>query len=198
MAWCLISAWRDRGSAELRRPAGEGDRPANSGHLRSSGAKTIRCDRSPQDDRVSPFRGDQAGLLNQFRRWLAAPPQELKGTTRYASMTYAVWLGWWQAEHEFLALTARLANISRGGARPPGAGRQPRTTRSGSAWGPPNPTNVFAAQGVPREVRAAPRGKVRAPPSAPAFGEPCPSRFLEAGSAGGPVKRAGGLSQHPV
>jgi hypothetical protein len=35
---------------------------------------------------------------------------------RHAAAEFAIWLGWWRGEQEFFALTARLINISRGGA----------------------------------------------------------------------------------
>src|ERR1700728_3362597 len=83
---------------------------------RSPGGKIIRHDPSPMDDSVSGACAERAGLLNQFRRWLSTPPREGRRARRHAAQTYLVWLGWWQGEHEFFALTARLANISRGGA----------------------------------------------------------------------------------
>jgi len=152
----------------------------------SRGGKTIRRDPSPMDDSVYRGRAERAGLLNQFRRWLTKPPQEGRRATRHAARTYVVWLGWWQAEHEFFALTARLSNISRGGAlivvqQPP-----PENHPVWICLGTPEPDECLAA--ITLEVRTARRGEcsIRL-----AFQEPCPSRFLEAAVCGRTSQRAG-------
>src|SRR4051794_40164952 len=90
------------------------DRPARR-RPRTSGKKTIRFDPQPMDD-PSPRALPDAGLLDQFRSWLAGSPREHRRAMRHAARTYLVWLGWWRGEDEFFALTARLSNISRGGA----------------------------------------------------------------------------------
>jgi hypothetical protein len=133
---------------------------------------------------------ERAGLLNQFRRWFSRP-QEGRRATRHAARTHVVWLGWWQAEQEFFALTARLANISRGGAlvvvqQPP-----PENHPVWICLGTPEPDECLAA--ISLEVRNARRGEcsVRL-----AFLEPCPSRFLEAAVCGRTSERA--ASRRPM
>ncbi len=159
---------------------------------RTLGNKTIRCDPSPMGEPVDPERVVKAGLLTLFRNWIATPDQECRQTTRHAARTYVVWLGWWRGEEEFFALTARLVNISRGGAlvfvEHPPAENHP-------LWiclGTPEPDECLAARAL--EVRRARRGEcaVRL-----AFREPCPSRFLEAAVCGRTSERAG-ISQTQV
>jgi hypothetical protein len=142
---------------------------------RVSGNKTIRCDLSTPEEAAQVQRAERTGLLNQFRRWLAAPPAEYRRATRHAARTYVVWLGWWQGEQEFFALTARLANISRGGALVLVRQAPPENHPLWICLGTPEPDECLAAKVL--EVRNARRGEcaVRL-----AFREPCPSRFLEA------------------
>src|SRR4051794_9040090 len=90
------------------------DRPARR-RPRTSGEKMIRLDPPPMRD-ASPRALPDGGLLDQFRGWLAASPREYRWSTRHAARTYVVWLGWWRGGDEFFASTARLSNISRGGA----------------------------------------------------------------------------------
>ena len=149
------------------------------GRHRVSGNKTIRCDLSTREE-ASPVRcAERTGLLNQFRRWLAAPPLECRRATRHAARTSVVWLGWWQGEQEFFALTARLANISRGGALVLVRQAPPENHPLWICLGTPEPDECLAAKVL--EVRNARRGAcaVRL-----AFRDPCPSRFLEAAVCG--------------
>jgi hypothetical protein len=145
---------------------------------RASGTKTIRCDPSPQQT-VSHPNAARAGLLNQFRNWFAAPPRECRSATRHAAQTYVVWLGWWQGEAEFFALTARLANISRGGALVYVRQAPPETHAVWICLGTPEPDECLAARVL--EVRSARRRECAL---RLAFREPCPSRFLEAAVCG--------------
>jgi hypothetical protein len=161
-----------------------GERPARH-RPRSSGNKTIRFDPQAGDDpgsRILP----ETGILDVFRRWIAATPRECRRATRHAARTYVVWLGWWKRDEEFFALTARLGNISRGGAlvflrHPP-----PEDHPVWICLGTPEPDECLAATTL--EVRRARRGECSIRLS---FREPCPSRFLEAAVCGRSSVRPG-------
>jgi hypothetical protein len=142
---------------------------------RASGNKTIRCDPAPQEEAAHDWRAEPTGLLKQFRKWWTPPPAECRSATRHAARTYVVWLGWWQGEQEFFALTARLANISRGGALILVRQAPPENHPLWICLGTPEPDECLAAKVL--EVRRARRGEcaIRL-----AFRDPCPSRFLEA------------------
>jgi hypothetical protein len=126
-------------------------------------------------------------LLDRFRSWIGKSPRELRRATRHAARTDVVWLGWWRGEGnaEFFALTARLANISRGGAlvilrHPP-----PENYPVWICLGTPEPDECLAATSL--EVR---RARHRECSVRLAFRAPCPSRFLEAAVCGRASQRA--------
>jgi len=153
---------------------------------RSSGKKRIRLDPHPNEGEAPRAPSTDAGLLDRFRGWLNAPPRECRSAARHAARTYLVWLGWWHGENEFFALTARLSNISRGGAlilveQPP-----PENHPVWICLGTPEPDECLAATVL--EVRRARRREyaIRL-----AFRAPCPSRFLEAAVCGRATTRAG-------
>jgi hypothetical protein len=127
-------------------------------------------------------------LLELFRCWFATPPRESRRAARHAARLYVVWLGWWQGEgaDEFFASTARLVNISRGGAlihveHPP-----PEKHPVWMCLGTPEPDECLAATSL--EVRRGRRGVCGVRLS---FHAPCPSRFLEAAVCGRAAERAG-------
>jgi hypothetical protein len=153
-----------------------------------SQGKTIRFDPRPGHDPAAPTqpRTREAGLLVLFRCWFATPPRESRRAARHAPRLYVVWLGWWQGEgeEEFFALTARLANISRGGAlihvdHPP-----PEKHPVWMCLGTPEPDECLAATAL--EVRRSRRGECSVRVS---FDAPCPSRFLEAAVCGHATER---------
>src|SRR5262245_15366292 len=115
---------------------------------RTTGSKKIRCDLEPADSSPTAATGPKARLLDVFRRWLDPAPQELRRAARHAARTFVVWVGWWQGANnrEFFALTARLANISRGGvllyvAQPP-----PQKHAVWLCLGTPEPDECLAAR----------------------------------------------------
>jgi hypothetical protein len=157
------------------------DRPRRSLQPRSTRGRTIRVD--PRPGACEPSRGEEGdgGLLERFRCWLSAPPREYRRATRHAARTDVVWIGWWQGggNDEFFALTARLANISRGGAlvvlrHPP-----PENHPVWICLGTPEPDECLAATSL--EVR---RARRRECTLRLAFRAPCPSRFLETAVCG--------------
>jgi hypothetical protein len=160
-----------------------GDRPARP-RPQSSGKKTMRFDPQAGDD--PPPALPEGGLLDLFRRWIAAEPHEQRRAARHPARTHIVWLGWWKGNEEFFASRARLGNISRGGAlvflpHPP-----PEAHPVWICLGTPEPDECLAATTL--EVRRARRGEctVRI-----CFREPCPSRFLEAAVCGRTSERPG-------
>jgi hypothetical protein len=156
------------------------DGPARPRH-RSSGTKTIRCDVYPGAGGSPQGDPPQAGLLNQFRRWIAAPPREHRRAARHSARIHVIWLGWWQGEgeNEFFALTARLSNIGRGGALVLVAQPPPENHPLWICLGTPEPDECLAARSL--EVRRTRRGECSVRLS---FHSPCPSRFLEAAVCG--------------
>jgi hypothetical protein len=150
------------------------DRPGRKRPL-SSKEKSFRFD-SPYGKEATDRAVEPAsGLLDDFRRWFAARPRESRRAARHAARTYVVWLGWWQGEGDFLALKARLANISRGGALVYVRKAPPEAHPVWICLGTPEPDECLAATTL--EVRNTRSGEcaIRL-----AFQAPCPSRFLEA------------------
>jgi hypothetical protein len=159
---------------------------------RSLSDRTIRIDPRPSGCESPRGEDQDDGLIDRFRRWFGARPCESRRAARHAARTDVVWLGWWRGEGnaEFFALTARLANISRGGAlvvlrHPP-----PEPHPVWICLGTPEPDECLAASSL--EVRRARRREcsVRL-----AFRSPCPSRFLEAAICGRASRRI--VVSHP-
>jgi hypothetical protein len=146
---------------------------------RPSGNKTIRCDPSPREETSQYGRAEGLGLLDHFRRWFTSPPAEYRSSTRHAARTCVVWLGWWQGEQEFFALTARLVNVSRGGALVLVRQAPPEHHPIWICLGTPEPDECLASKVL--EVRTTRRGECAL---RLAFRDPCPSRFLEAAVCG--------------
>jgi hypothetical protein len=142
---------------------------------RPSGNKMIRCDAPPREEGAQAGRAERTGLLDHFRRWFTPPPPECRSAARYAARTHVVWLGWWQAEQEFFALTARLVNISRGGALVLVQQAPPENHLIWICLGTPEPDECLAAKVL--AVRTTRRGECAL---RLAFRDPCPSHFLEA------------------
>jgi hypothetical protein len=159
-------------------------RDGTPGHRRS-GTKTIRCDLSRRYESTAESPSATALLLDHFRRWFAAPQQEGRCAARHPARTYSIWVGWWRAEREFIALTARISNISRGGALVLVPQAPPENHGVWICLGTPEPDECLAATVL--EVRTARHGEcaIRL-----AFCEPCPSRFLEAAVCGRTSQRA--------
>lgn len=136
------------------------------------GVKSIRLDLPPQDEEPEAV---PKGLLDLFRAWIAQTPQERRAMPRHNTRPFQVWVGWNQADTTFHASSARMVDISRGGAQllivdPP----HPRS----KVWiclGKPDPSDCVEA--IVLDVRIARRNvwTVRL-----AFREPCPHPFFEA------------------
>jgi hypothetical protein len=155
-----------------------------------SRGKTIRFDPPPGQTTAPPAypRSPETGLIDRFRNWFATPPRESRRAARHAARMYVVWLGWWrgEGEDEFFALTARLANISRGGALVHVEHPPPEKHPVWMCLGSPEPDECLAATSL--EVRRARRGECSVRLS---FRAPCPSRFLEAAVCGRTSQRPG-------
>jgi hypothetical protein len=71
-------------------------------------------------DRIAPgseaARAESRSLLGLFRLWDDRPTPERRRTTRHEPVESQVWLGWWRGEAGFLASSAVIINLSRGGA----------------------------------------------------------------------------------
>jgi hypothetical protein len=152
---------------------------------RPSGDKTIRCDPPPFAQAGPGVSEASAGVFDRFRSWLAAPPRESRQAARHAARTSVVWVGWWQGEDEFFALTARLSNVSRGGALVVVRHAPPENHPVWICLGTPEPDECLAS--IVLEVRRLRRGECT---MRLAFREPCPSRFLEAAVCGRTSHRA--------
>ena len=153
---------------------------------RSSEEKSHRIDPSSGEDPSPRGLDREAGLLDQFRSWWAGSPTEGRRAARHAARLSVVWVGWWRAGDEFFAETARLSNISRGGALIVVRDPPPESRPVWICLGTPEPDECLAGRAL--EVRRARRGEcaVRI-----VFCEPCPSRFLEAAVCGRTSERPG-------
>ncbi|SIO60830.1 hypothetical protein SAMN05444166_6539 [Singulisphaera sp. GP187] len=136
------------------------------------GEKSIRLDLPPPDEEPELV---QKGLLDLFRAWVAQLPQERRSMPRHKTRPFQVWLGWKKNGDTFVANTARLVDVSRGGAQLLVVDPPRERSRVWVCLGKPTPSDCLEATVL--EVRKA-RQKVCTVRLA--FREPCPHAFFEA------------------
>jgi hypothetical protein len=137
-------------------------------------------------DRIAPGaeapRAENRSLLGLFRLWDPQPTAERRRSPRHEVVESQVWLGWWRGEAGFLASSAVIINLSRGGAfiflddEPPGD--QP-------VWiclGMPDPVGFVESRVVAIKKSRMGQCAVRLE-----FKEPCPYGFFEAAVCGLPA-----------
>ncbi|WP_406695703.1 PilZ domain-containing protein [Singulisphaera sp. Ch08] len=136
------------------------------------GEKSIRFDLPPQDD--EPERA-QKGLLDLFRAWIAQTTQDRRVMPRHKTRPCEVWLGWKQGEDTFFANSARMVDISRGGAQLLVVAPPREASKVWICLGEPDPGECLEATVL--EVR---RARQNVSTVRLAFSEPCPHHFFEA------------------
>ncbi|AGA26995.1 hypothetical protein [Singulisphaera acidiphila] len=136
------------------------------------GEKTIRLDLPPQDDEPEVV---QKGLLDLFRAWLAQTPQERRVMPRHQTRPFQVWLGWKKKGDAFFANTARMVDISRGGAQLLVVDPPRERSRVWICLGKPDPSDCLEATVLEVRIVSQKVWTVRL-----AFREPCPHPFFEA------------------
>ncbi len=140
---------------------------------RTIGKRTIRWDPGPVPQGVD-VTAERRGILELFRAWIrATPPSERRQTSRHEASGGRLWLGWWDRNQVFTAVSAELINISRGGAllraiEPPQELREIWICLDASDTGECVPASVLEVEPVRRGAWS-----VRIE-----FSEPCPQGFL--------------------
>jgi len=127
-------------------------------------------------------RAESRSLLGLFRLWDGQPTAERRRAARHEVVESQVWLGWWRGEAGFLASSAVIINLSRGGAfifldEPP--------PKDESVWiclGMPDPVGFVEARVVAIKTSRQGQCAVRLE-----FREPCPYGFFEAAVCGLPA-----------
>lgn len=137
-------------------------------------------------DKVAPdsvaARAESRSLLGLFRLWGGKPTPERRNSPRREVVESQVWLGWWRGEAGFLASSAVIINLSRGGAfifldEPP-----PKDQAVWICLGMPDPVGFVEARVVAIKTSRQGQCAVRLE-----FREPCPYGFFEAAVCGLPA-----------
>jgi hypothetical protein len=144
---------------------------------RSVNGRKIRIDVN-EPETPAPKK-DRSKLMELFRALIGIPSCDRRSMPRHAAAEFAIWLGWWRGEQEFFALTARLVNISRGGALVTAIGPPPERHLVWICHSSPEPTECVEAK-----VLEVTRVRRREWALRLAFTEPCPHGLLEAALCG--------------
>lgn len=82
--------------------------------------RTIRLDAGPAgapcSGAVAAPSAGKRGVLELFRAWIRSAPAERRQAARHNAGGGKLWLGWWDGNRLFTAVSADVVNISRGGA----------------------------------------------------------------------------------
>jgi hypothetical protein len=144
------------------------DRPK----FQSFGEKSVRFDLTPKAAESPELT--KGSLLDRFRGWMRQSHQERRRMPRHRAFEYQVWLGWERDKEAFFATSARLVDVSRGGALIIVADPPPEGHTAWMCLGTLEPRDCVRATLL--EVRTARRSEcfVRL-----RFGEPCPHAFFD-------------------
>lgn len=114
-------------------------------------------------------------MIEQFRNGTSAPADERRKSPRYAAGMNQVWVGWWTDEETFATTSARIVNISLGGAFVSPESPPPQDRPCWLCQGVPEPVDSVEVEVV--EVVSTRQGQfgVRVK-----FREPCPYSFFKA------------------
>jgi hypothetical protein len=147
-------------------------------------SKTIRWDSAPggAGEAGPSAAARKGGVLELFRAWIRSAPAERRQATRH-SAGGKLWVGWWDGNRVFTAVSADVINISRGGALVCSA-EPPRELRE-----------VWVCLDVAEPGDCVPASVLSAEPIRPGawavrfeFSAPCPRAFLAA-TLGTPARR---------
>jgi hypothetical protein len=124
-------------------------------------------------------RAECRSFLGLFRLWERQPAAERRRAPRYEAVESQVWLGWWRGEAGFLASSAVIINLSRGGAFIFLDDEPPADQPVWICLGMPDPVGFVEARVV--AVKKSRQGQCAARLE---FREPCPYSFFEAAVCG--------------
>jgi hypothetical protein len=127
-------------------------------------------------------RAESRSLLGLFRLWGAKPAGERRRSPRLEVVESQVWLGWWRESASFLASSAVIINLSRGGAFIFLDDQPPPDKPVWICLGMPDPVGFVEARVV--EVKVSRQGQCAVRIE---FREPCPYDFFEAAVCGLPA-----------
>jgi hypothetical protein len=137
-------------------------------------------------DKIAPGaaapRAENRSLLGLFRLWDGEPTAERRRAARHEVVESQVWLGWWRGEAGFLASSAVIINLSRGGAFIFLDERPPKDEPVWICLGMPDPVGFVEARVVGVKTSRQGQCAVRLE-----FREPCPYGFFEAAVCGLPA-----------
>jgi hypothetical protein len=137
-------------------------------------------------DKIAPGadapRAESRSLLSLFRLWDGQPTPERRRTPRHEVVESQVWLGWWRGAAGFLASSAVIINLSRGGAFIFLDERPPKDEPVWVCLGMPDPVGFVEARVVAIKTSRQGQCAVRLE-----FREPCPYGFFEAAVCGLPA-----------
>jgi hypothetical protein len=143
--------------------------------------RKIRIDPNPPPQEAPETAEERHRFLELFRMLLGVPTRDRRFMPRHNAAEFALWLGWRRGagEGDFFATSARLINISRGGALITAIDPPPQGHTVWICLGSPDPTDCVEA--TVRQVTTVRRRQcaVRL-----AFARPCPQDFFEAAVCG--------------
>jgi hypothetical protein len=122
---------------------------------------------------------ESRSLLGLFRLWNGPPAEERRRSPRHMVVESQVWLGWWRGEAGFLASSAVIINLSRGGAFIFLDEEPPRDLPVWICLGMPDPVGFVEARVL--GIKKSRQGQCAARLE---FREPCPYGFFEAAVCG--------------
>ncbi len=153
---------------------------------------TMSCEPKPIEKRKFRFDKTTPGstgpwvesrsLLGMFRLWDDHPTADRRRTPRHQVVESQVWLGWWRGESGFLATSALIINLSRGGAMIFLDEEPPKDEPVWICLGMPDPVSFVEARVVAIQLSKQGQCAVRLE-----FREPCPYGFFEAAISGLPT-----------
>jgi len=137
------------------------------------GDKSVRLDFQPPTH--AEFVNTRLSLIERVRSWLAWGIRERRVMYRHEALATGVWLGWENRDRTFFATSARLIDISRGGAQLRSTVPPSDTPRVWIWIDASNASESLEATVISVMPEDQSESSVRL-----AFREPCPHAFLEA------------------
>ena len=139
--------------------------------------RKFRFDKVNKGDDVP--RVECRSLLGLFRLWGEQPTPERRRSPRHEAVESQVWLGWWRGAPGFVASSAVIIDLSRGGAFIFLDIKPPKDQPVWISLGMPDPVDSVEARVVSIKVSRQGQCAVRLE-----FLEPCPYGFFEAAVCG--------------
>jgi hypothetical protein len=124
-------------------------------------------------------RAESRSLLGLFKLWGDRTAAERRRSPRHVAVEAKVWLGWWRGAEGFLANSAVIIDLSRGGAFIFLDIQPPKDQPVWISLGMPDPIGFVEARVVSIKMSRQGQCAVRLE-----FREPCPYSFFEAAVCG--------------